>query len=187
MEYREQTNSDEEIFFRDSKEFLALLDSLSTLYSLSEDKFVETYKRLPYPVIKFMRDSRHFLIEDEVVEYTREIHSNYLYAINKINKVKYEKFKEFTLRNFHDLQEFLDFLNKMLYLYKISPGHFMKYFPMGPKAYWDKIDDLRETSFKIPRDSLDYIESLKKCKQVSFLYSNYMDYLSANKLITEEW
>lgn len=134
-----------------------------------------------------MRDSRHFLIEDDVVEYAREMHSNYLHSINKFNKVKYEKIKEFTLRNFNDLQEFLDFLNKMLYLYKISPGHFMKYFPMCPKAYWDKIDDLRETSFKIPRDSLDYIESLKKCKQVSFLYSNYMDYLSINKITTEEW
>jgi hypothetical protein len=176
-------NPEEEIFFRDSPEFLNLLDSLSKLYSLSEDKFIETYKRLPYPVIKFLRDSRYFLkLDEENVDYAREIHTNYLYLVNNLNKQKYiNNVKEFTLRNFNDLQEFLDFLNKMLYLYKISPGHFMKYFPMCPKVYWDKIDDLRETSFKIPRDSLDYIETLKKCKQVSFLYSNYMDYLSINK------
>jgi hypothetical protein len=180
-----QNNSSEEkkIFFRDSEEFVELLDSLSKLYFLSEEKFLDVYKRLPYPIIKYLRDSRYFLILDDFnTDYSREIHTNYLCLVNKHNKLRFENnTKEFTLRSFHDLQEFLDFLNKLLYLYKISPGHFMKYFPMCPKVYWDKIDDLRETSYKIPRDSLDYVEALKKCKQVSFLYSNYMDYLSINK------
>jgi len=183
MENRKIAN--EEINFKSDTRFIKLLDSLSVLYSLSEDKFLEVYKRLPYNISKFMRDTQYFLAEDEITDYAREIQMNYLSSVNKLNRSKYTNTKEFTLRNFHDLQEFLSFLNKMLYLYTLSPGHFMEIFPQCPGAYWDKIDDLRETSFKIPRDSLDFIESLKKCKQVSFLYSNYMDYLSINKLSEE--
>src|SRR5690606_10426052 len=84
-------------------------------------------------------------------------------------------FRPFTLRNPIDLEIFEDFLDRMLWLKKLSSGHFFTLFPACPLAFWDKIDDLRETSYKRERDSIEYLRCLEKCKDLSYNYSNLAD------------
>jgi len=164
------------------------LDNLTCLYG-NRDIFLEAYKKLPPFVLKLLRDANYSVqlkkdLGEYLYDYCKEMHACYLSAVYNLNLEGEDKLKLFTLRNFHDLQELLNFLNKIIYLYKISPGHFMDNFLLCPEAYWDKIDDLRETSFKYHRDSDDFIECLEKCKKVSFLYSSYIDYLRKD---VEEW
>lgn len=160
------------------------LDFLAYLYSTNEEAFLNTYRSLPFKFLGLIRESEFLKNKDELQEYCAEVNFYYRNAVRQSYKASGKYIKSFTLRNFDDLQEVIYFLDKMLYLYNISPGHFMEVFPQCPEAYWDKIDDLRETSFKYERDSPDFIECLEKCKKVSFLYSTYMDYLSNN---VEEW
>ena len=59
----------------------------------------------------------------------------------------------------------------MLKLRNLSEKHFISLFPKCPSVFWDKIDDLRETSFKLDRDSEEYTRCLTKCKTLSFDFS----------------
>lgn len=70
-----------------------------------------------------------------------------------------------TLRNSIDLLEFEVFLNKLIKLLSISPTDFTQVVNTCPVAYWDKIDDLRETSLKHKRDSDEFIRCLEKSKK----------------------
>jgi hypothetical protein len=160
------------------------LNSLTLLYSADEEAFLMAYRSLSLELLSNIRSAEFLKEKTELQEYLAEVHFYYRSAVRKNYEENGKCLKAFTLRNFDDLQEMIYFLDKMIYLYNTSPGHFMELFPQCPEAYWDKIDDLRETSFKYQRDSADFIECLEKCKKVSFLYSEYMDYLSNN---IEEW
>lgn len=156
-----------------------LLDSLSIVYSTDRELFLNTIKSTPQIVLKLIRDSEFTKSDNDTIEHLKEL--NYCYK----DAIKYSQrdmfLKDFTLRNFHDLQEFIMFLNKLLYLNDLDNNAFNKIFPHCPEAYWDKIDDLRETSIKYKRDSLDFIECLLKCKKISFLYSESINIYEENE------
>jgi hypothetical protein len=180
MEFKSKIKTKEEkINFRLSLK--NLLDSLSKLYFLDEKLFLKTLKVAPYGVMKLIRDSEFIKNTGDIVDHLKEL--NFCYKSALRNSRKNDFIKEFTLRNFHDLQEFIMILNKLLYLNDLNHNEFLKIFPYCPKAYWDKIDDLRETSIKYKRDSLDFIECLKKCKKVSFLYSESINFYDENEEI----
>jgi len=156
-----------------------LLNSLSKLYNLNTKEFLNKIKIAPQLILKLIRDSEFYKGENDTLEHLKELNYCYKAAIRESESNIF--LKEFTLRNFHDLQEFIMFLNKMLYLNEISKEQFIKIFPFCPEAYWDKIDDLRETSIKYGRDSLDFIECLLKCKKISFLYSESVSVYDENE------
>jgi len=166
------------------KNLNSALDFLSNVYQNSETEFLNIYRTLPYQILDLIRSAEFVEDKTDDQEYLAEIHYYYRNAVRHEYERDGKCLKTFTLRNFDDLQEMIYFLDKMIHLYKASPGHFMEIFPECPEAYWDKIDDLRETSYKYDRDSPDFIECLSKCKKTSFLFSEYMEYLSNN---AEEW
>lgn len=158
----------------------SLLDSVSKLYSLDVEKFLEIWPQRPVHIIKHMS-----LSEDEI-EYLLEVNSWYLLERAKRRKHRQLTRPSFTLRNPEDLEEFEEFLDKMLKLLSLSPGHFIQIFPKCPTIYWDKVDDLRETSFKLKRDSDEYLRCLEKCKELSFAYSNFLGILEDNFCETKD-
>jgi len=154
-----------------------LLEGLTKLYSIDSYKFVELWINMPQNIrmlITYCGSNAHKNEDTEqgdMMEYCREVVSWYRAEYSKL----YPTVKPFTLRNPDDLIQFEEFLDRMLHLKFISPGHFVGAVGQCPIAYWDKIDDLRETSFKIKRDSDEYLRCLEKCKDISFSYSEYSD------------
>ena len=161
----------------------SILNSLSKLYSLDTDKFLEAWKDMPQllrmSITSTAANSKHYKnteLED-IADYCYEITDWYRVEYNK----KYPNKKSFTLRNPDDLKQFEEFLDRVIKLMELSPGHFVDLLSNCPDAYWDKIDDLRETSYKLKRDSEEYLRCLKKCKDISFCYSEYMDLFIKNE------
>jgi len=161
-----------------------LLDRLAVLYSLSPGEFSVVYQNIPYAVGLLIRTTKREIYEntpqEDIADYCHEVHGYYLAEKNKAKQVRLEemersRYKPFTLRNPDDLKQFGEFLDKMLYILELSPYHFSLLITQCPTAYWDKIDDLRETSFKFKRDSAEYISCLEKCKKISFAYSDYAE------------
>ena len=65
----------------------------------------------------------------------------------------------------------------MIILFDNFPDKFVELFPQCPEIYWDKIDDLRETSFKKYRDSETFTRCLTKSKKLSFGYEKLIGVL----------
>jgi len=174
--------------------FVNLLDSLATLYSLDENCFVDVYEKMPKSIkkefenIAQVKDKFDDTDLEDVIDYANEVSFYYeswaRKLAEKLEKEREKKSKEpqnFTLRNPEDLRQFEEFLDRIIKLLELSPGHFIEIIPQCPAAYWDKIDDLRETSYKRKRDSDEYLRCLEKCKRISFTYSEFADSLSKNK------
>lgn len=154
-----------------------LLDKLTHLYSIDTTKFMEAWKIMPSPlrmgITGTAANSASFVNTkyEELAEYCQEITMWFRAEYHRMYPVE----KPFTLRNPDDLKQFEEFLDRMVHLMTLSPKHFMFFMETCPPAYWDKIDDLRETSFKVKRDSTEYLRCLEKCKKVSFFYSELLD------------
>lgn len=154
-----------------------VLDSLVGQYSDDEDLFYSTFPKLhAFKHIKSLAtkgkpDLDVKSIDGELVDYAKEVYGYYTSHKKKLKDAKPAAGSMFTLRNSDDLAMFEIFLDKMLYLLELSPKHFIELFPKCPSVFWDKIDDLRETSFKYERDSDEYTRCLRKCKDLSFQFS----------------
>jgi len=154
-----------------------LLDSLSKLYALDGNMFVGAWSKMPQELrmgitrLAATADRWEGTEHEDTADYCQELVSWY--------RAEYDRLclniKPFTLRNPDDLKQFEEFLDRMITLMNISQGHFVDYLSQCPDAYWDKIDDLRETSYKLKRDSTEYLRCLEKCKLVSFTYSESME------------
>jgi len=154
-----------------------ILDELILKYSDSENSFINHFKLIE-------KDDLILIIKMSLLEdyYDNEYFDTFdkakeiMFYFNTF-KLKYQikpkpkKYGSFTLRNPQDLIIFEEFLDKMIKLLELSPKHFLNIFPKCPVLIWDKIDDLRETSYKLERDSEEYTRCLRKCKRVSFAFS----------------
>lgn len=147
-----------------------------TNYSVSEETFYSYFTKLPKEVkshIEYLSTTNDF--EDtefeDVEELAREVWGYYTSYKKKLKKLKAAKNSLFTLRNSEDLVIFEEFLDKMIKLRNLSEKHFVMLFPRCPPIFWDKIDDLRETSHKKDRDSEEYTRCLEKCKVLSYDFS----------------
>ena len=143
------------------------LDLLAELYSLDTKAFLKTWSDSPYEFRWLVK--RFSTGTTELSEYCAEV-------IGWQEQEYYKgqpEIKAFTLRNPEDLRQFEEFLDRMLRLRELSPTHFVDMLSQCPEAYWDKIDDLRETSYKLQRDSTEYLRCLEKCKEISFSYSEH--------------
>jgi len=154
--------------FRERMDKLA--DKLIFIFSKSESDFRKLYVQLPIPIKLFLFDlyERTEEPDDDVEEKWLEIF-NYYYA-----KLRLAKKVEFTLRSAEHLKRFEKFLDKLILLMDNFPNDFVYLFPQCPEIYWDKIDDLRETSFKPSRDSIAFKRCLFKSKKLSFGYEKLM-------------
>ena len=193
MEYKCQIGND--VF---NKMFEEILDKLSVIYSLDTKSFLEVWDTMPNDVFievcRLSRCAESKLYEgtelEDLVEYADEIWYWVSTETRKRGgrvkrKFDYDeetpRLQAFTLRNPVDLKSFETFLDLMIELMNLSLGHFIEVLPKCPLAYWDKIDDLRETSYKFKRDSVEYLRCLEKCKVLSFTYSEYAESLSKIK------
>jgi hypothetical protein len=143
-------------------------DKLIYLYSISETEFKKVYVQLPINLKLFVFElyENRTKTEDDIAEKWLEIFNYYYGYTRKLKKV------EFTLRSSDHLKRFEIFLDKCILLMDNFPDEFIELFPLCPDVYWDKIDDLRETSFKQYRDSAEFTRCLTKCKKLSFGYEN---------------
>lgn len=145
-------------------------EQLVKVYSVSEITFRELYLKLPIKIQLFLFSIYEKPIEDDdLADELLEIF-NYYYNY----KVRNAEIITFTLRSSEHLQGFEDFLDKMELLFDHFPDDFIELFPQCPNVYWDKIDDLRETSFKAYRDSDQFTRCLTKCKKISFGYEKLL-------------
>lgn len=142
------------------------------LYNLNESIFDKTFCKMPNDLKVFLfklydekpyEDTKQEDTQDLLLEIFCYYYKSSLYP----DKNKEENL---TLRNMQHLEQFSFFLDKMSKLLELNSDKFLELFPLCPKAYWDKIDDLRETSFKSYRDSDLYTDCLKKSKHLSFQY-----------------
>jgi hypothetical protein len=164
-----------------------LLDGLGEVYSMDTKSFLALWDKLPKPLFNVIASAdpipyRYDLeLENlaDLAEYCEEVFDWAASEKKKCEKQKpkaqKKKYKPFTLRNPEDLKQFEEFLDIMLELLDLSPGHFVTILPLCPLAFWDKIDDLRETSYKMQRDSTEFLRCLEKCKAISFAYSECSD------------
>ena len=151
-----------------------VLNGLSEAYSNSY-RFNEHYDSLELSsseLFSFIETSNQVdtdLINDDdldLIEYAREI-----YFLRYPAKIK-QQFKPLTLRNSADLDKFELFLDRMIRLDSLNHKKFLSLFAQCPAEYYDKIDDLRETSKKGQRDSVSFTRCLVKAKQISMSFSN---------------
>lgn len=146
-----------------------LADKLILVYSKSEPEFRKLYTQIPIPLKLFLfRLYEKKIIEDDLEDKWLEIF-NYYYSRNRNAKTV-----EFTLRSSDHLKRFEHFLDRLVLLMDNFPEKFSELFVACPRIYWDKIDDLRETSFKQYRDSDAFTRCLTKCKNLSFGYEKIM-------------
>lgn len=169
------------------RRFKTRLDRLSVLYCRDENDFLLEFIVLEKEFLKEMTRCR-IRVEEyrdtrlaDIVEYASEVLYYYESVYKKRAKI-YEKEKEklriieeskpkpFTLHNAVDVERFEDFLDRMLRLLNFNEDLFVETFPKCPVELWDKIDDLRETSYKEDRDSPEYTRCLQKCKKLSITY-----------------
>jgi hypothetical protein len=147
-----------------------IADKLILVYNISEVTFKELYVKLPTKIKLFLFDLYEKPIEnDDVADKLLEVF-NYYYS----PKVRSAKIVEFTLRSSDHLKRFEEFLIKMELVLDNFPEEFVELFPQCPEVYWDKIDDLRETSFKNYRDSAQFTRCLTMSKKLSFGYEKLL-------------
>jgi hypothetical protein len=147
-----------------------IADKLIVVYSISEVTFKELYKKLPVEMGLFLFELYEKPIEDDdVADKLLEVF-NYYYS----SKLRNAKIIDFTLRSSDHLKRFEEFLIKMEILHDNFPEDFIELFPQCPEVYWDKIDDLRETSFKNYRDSAQFTRCLTMSKKLSFGYEKLL-------------
>jgi hypothetical protein len=165
------------------------LDKLALLYYHSPEKFSHVYSKSPKPLLGFLRRSVTMTgvteEEEDILDYCKEI-LGYQRSAKPRRKSNKKIYKDFTLRNPNDVEKFTIFLNKMVELLEVSPGDFKVIFPLCPEIFWDKIDDLRETSLKLKRDSAEFLDCLEKCKRLSYAYSAMIDPRDDNN-INDDW
>ena len=161
----------------DIPKFESIMDHLMIMYSQDPQLFYKTFKVLDKGTIKIFKYLSSIDDTDtagdfvEVIDCAKEVYF-YFTSYKEMLKVKKEEaLNNFTLRNSDDLITFEFFLDKMETLHNASPNHFIDIFPRCPVVFWDKIDDLRETSYKDERDSEEYTRCLLKCKSLSFKFS----------------
>jgi hypothetical protein len=163
-----------------------VLDSLSTLYSVSPRNFMLKFAEMPKSILRELvrlRQTKKYNNTDleDTADYASEVvyyyESYYKTHFNKKRKKKNNQ-PAFTLRNATDLDNFHQFLLLMVELHKLSPEHFIKMFPECPTVFWDKVDDLREASYTYKYGSVKYEACLKMSKDVSYAYSGIMDSLT---------
>lgn len=148
------------------------LNKLVNLYAESDSLFIEAYNKLSESIkedIKLLYKT-HNLVKTKYSELP-DIAGEVLFYVDMYDPSKVSKIRStstFTLRNVDDLMIFTDFLDKMLTLQKLSPYHFVEIFPKSPRVLWDKVDDLRETSFKVGKESKKYTACLLKSRTLSF-------------------
>lgn len=146
---------------------------------ITEKEIIKSVKRLSK--FHYLNDNISFQLKFEAVFYSsmdavielshsnelvKEVYNNYLIIRER------DLADNFTLRNSEHLKVFESFLDKMLVLLDKNPVEFVNLFPKCPMMFWEKIDDLREISYKRERDSEEYTRCLEKCKKLSFSYSN---------------
>ena len=156
--------------------FEELLGHFMIIYHQEPETFYKIYKKsdkVLTKAIKYLSTIKEDIPEEyvDVVECAGEVYYYFTSYKEKLKKKKEEEVAGFTLRNSDDLITFEFFLDKMERLYNASPKHFLDLFPKCPIVFWDKIDDLRETSYKDERDSEEYTRCLFKCKTLSFKFS----------------
>lgn len=163
--------------------FELALDEFAMLYSESEEEFLMSFMGTPSDILEEIVKMRIHLKEfektslEDVSDYASEVLNYYETSYNKLSKIKKpivikRIYETFTLRNPHDLIVFEDFLDNLVELLDVSPSRFVEAFPKCPMVFWDKVDDLRETSHKEDRDSEEYTRCLNKCKRLSFAFSD---------------
>jgi hypothetical protein len=168
------------------QKFEKMLDDFAILYSESEVNFILSFIKIPSEILEEIIKMRVYVEEmektslEDTAEYASEVLNYYETSYKKLTKSKQsivikKVYETFTLRNPNDLIVFEDFLNRLVILLDISPVKFVEAFPKCPVVLWDKIDDLRETSYKEDRDSDEYTRCLEKCKLLSFAFSNLSD------------
>ena len=150
-----------------------VLEGMSNVYATDDKLFYKIFPKLKeFKYIRILATTGFvegmFDHVEDTAEFAKEVYG--YYTSYKAN-LKPDPTRVFTLRNADDLELFEEFLDKMLYLLELSPRHFVELFPKCPSIFWDKIDDLRETSFKYDRDSDEYTRCLRKCKDLSFQFS----------------
>ncbi len=132
------------------------LNKLVLLFSLSDQVFNNLFSKAPRSLIRVMMDvsiGYKYKKYENLIDLNNEV--LYYYTSNITKNIKEESYsKTFTLRNPDDLIIFEIFLDKMIKIENLSPYKFLDLFPTCPAIFWDKIDDLRETSHKKERDSL---------------------------------
>ena len=148
------------------------LDNLNNSYQNDNSKeFIKLYKSLIKAKFKdYLKHYLEFNSQDELEYFDNFQELSYFYNLEK-NKNESENLNDFTLRNPEDLVIFEKFLDQMIRLLELSPLEFLKTFPKCPLVFWDKIDDLRETSYKVSKDSEEYSRCLFKCKKISYAFS----------------
>jgi hypothetical protein len=159
----------------------SFLYSCVALYNLKTSAFVNLFKQ-DLVIAKKLKiffltfEKRYYEIEDETIsDLCWEIKSYFLHKEKKSGKKVKKIYRPFSMRNEEDLIIFEDFLDKMLKLLKLSPLHFVKVFPLCPKVFWDKVEELRDTSPKILRDSEEFLSCLLKSKAISFAHSEFFE------------
>ena len=150
------------------EEYEKIIDKLIEIFSLSKDQFNYYFEKLPFGLKLFLfemyqNNRKIYKHEEDLYDKSLEVFFYYY----KINNSKKEKF---TLRNIEHLNKFEIFLDKMIFILENDQSKFLELFPRCPVIYWDRIDDLRETSFKGYRDSDRFTKCLKKSKFLSFEY-----------------
>jgi len=150
------------------KKYEDIIDKLITIFNIAPDQFNYAFQRLPLSLKILMTElyqnnRNSYLYCEDLYDKSLEV---FYYFYRTVDKNK----EEFTLRNIEHLNKFDIFLDKMIKVMEIAPDKFVKVFPLCPVIYWDKIDDLRETSFKGHRDSEKFTDCLTKSKKLSFEY-----------------
>ena len=153
--------------------FEFVLNLLITVYSKSEKLYNDIYQDIipswfkkelyKLSITKKFNDTEF----EDIVDLASEVY--FYYPENNF------KYKNITLRDPNELNEFEVSIDLLLELYNRSEYQFFLFFPNCPLVYYDKIDDLRETSIKRPRDSEQFIDCLKKSKFLAYTYDDLCD------------
>jgi hypothetical protein len=150
------------------EQYEKVIDKLIVLFSISEEQFNYAFQRLPTSLKILLTE----LYQTNRNNYpgSEDLYDKSLEVFYYFYRIQDNKKEDFTLRNIEHLNDFDIFLDKMLLILELDPEKFVKIFPLCPVIYWDKIDDLRETSFKSHRDSDKFTKCLTKSKKLSFGY-----------------
>lgn len=163
--------------------FDELLNKFIQIYSISSLEFNKLFKQMPVELHKFMlqlyRDQPYSKTQFEDIQ-DKSIEIFHYFYPSRLHNSQSLKYEDFTLRNTEHLKEFENFLDKMLILLSLSEEKFTEIFPLCPVVYWDKIDDLRETSHKGYRDSKEYTRCLEKSKKLSFEFEKLTGFNTEN-------
>lgn len=157
------------------KELDKLIEQLALLFAEDDyDGFVMTMATTDSFLLDIIFHLNARQQESDLIDAAKEV-VGWFEHIYKFKRFKLDingKFySNFTLRNLYDVMLFEIILHKLLYINYLNKNAFCDLFENLPEYIYDKIDDLRETSFK-SRDSDMHKRSLIKAKYISFEYFN---------------